>query len=466
MTNDEKRIFELLDRLEEADAERMLELLPDGSGFGPALPPSEEPDAAALARIKARTLDQLAQGDSAEAEPDAPLRTTRPGRFRRRAAILAAAAAALLVMAGIDSSPSAQAELKKVLRFLPGFGSVQEGDPAQWTYVLEKPYVQPIGSGKLTVDAVVLQPEGATITLRGVGVSEVKSFKADIGGRTVEFSSAMRASSGDWYGNYVPPRGTRLLESDTITLTVDDTVIGPLKLIPPKTADDLEHLGSSDVQQGIRVIAFPTPLENGLVRVQLVPKLPDNRLSVNSYGVKPLVKGAGLYVEDASGNMAELPRDDTMSYPSDFRFQELEGGHRPYTVVIPYLEVSDREAISGEIAIPLPPVGSSRFIDISATINGFPVSFTRVVRDSETSVGIDVDVHFDPTKPQTLQYFLIRYAVSDFNASFGWETIEKGYSTMKTLHLEVKPGQTELRFSITEPHILVKGPWRLTLNAP
>jgi hypothetical protein len=191
--------------------------------------------------------------------------------------------------------------------------------------------------------------------------------------------------------------------------------------------------------------------------------MPDRR-TVNSYGVTPLVKSAGLYVEDATGTKASLPKDDTMSVPSDFHFRKVERGSPPYTVVIPYIEISDREAASEEVALAVPTIGSSNKLDVSTTISGFPVKFTRIERTGETTVNVDVDVHFDPSKPQTLSYFGIRYAGSKYNDSFGWESIEQGFSTMKSIGLEVKPGQTELRLSLVEPHILLKGPWRLPLT--
>jgi hypothetical protein len=359
-----------------------------------------------------------------------------------------------------------QAELKNVLRFFPGFGIVQEGDLALLTYVLEKPYVHAIDSGKLTVDGIVLQPNGATITLRGLQTPDVTEFKAEIGGYTYTFTSYMRSSSSnDWYGNYSPSRGTRLPAADTITLHINGTTIGPLKLVPPKTSDDLKHLGSSTVQQDVRITAFPTSLNDGLVRVQLISKLPQPSLTVHSYGVSPLVTGSGLYVEDAIGTKAELAESETMTYPSDFRFRETSsGGVQSYTVVVPFIEVSDREAISKEVAIPLPDVGVERTIDVTAEIGGFPVRFTRIERTGNTSVSVDVDVQFDPSKPRALQHFYIRYPGSQSNDSFNWENIDKTSAVVKTLHLETKPGQTSLRFSLTEPHFLLKGPWRLPLN--
>lgn len=454
MEDEEKLIFELIDQLdlEEADWEPF-DLAED------KVPPLTEGDAASILHIKALTISKLqAEKDAASIAPAFRLN-------RRRRFAFAAAATFLLVAVLVGSSPSVQAELKKVVQFLPGLGTVQESDLGQLTYVLEKPYIQEIGSGKLTIDGIALQPNAATITLRGVQIPEVQEFKAKVNGRTYTFTASMRSSSGDWYGsyNYVPKKGASAPVSDTITLYINDTTVGPIKLVPPKTAVDLEHLGSSALQQDVTVTAFPTRLEEGIIRVQLISELSQSGLTVNSYGVSPLLTNNGLYVEDANGTMAELVMSDALSYPSDFQFYDTLK-QMPYTVVVPYIEVSDRNMVSKEVSILLPDVGVARSIDVPAELSGFPIRFTRVTRISETTVNLDVDVHFDPTKGRALLYFMIRYPGSNVNQSFSWTNVDKNSSVMKTLQLETEPGQTSLRFSLTEPHFLIKGPWRLPLD--
>ncbi|MFF2886101.1 hypothetical protein [Paenibacillus sp. NPDC057967] len=455
MKDEEKIIFELIDQLdaERADLERIESL--EGK-----FRPLTEGDAASIKRIKARTISKL----HVEEAYTSLAPTVRSPR-RRRIAVAAAVVIALLVAVQVGSTPSVQAELKRLLQFLPGFGIVQEGDPAQRTYVLEKPYVQEIGVGKLTVDGIVLQPNTATISLQGLQTPEVKEFKAEINGRTYTFTSSMRASSGDWYGHYIPVKGINVPVANTITLYINGTTIGPIMLVPPKTADDLEHLGSSAVQQEVKITAFPTKLDEGIVRVQLISSLPQQSLTVHSYGVSPLVKDTGLYVEDTNGIRTDIVESDTLTNPSDFQFRETpEGGVQPYTVVIPFIEVSDREAISKEVSLPLPDIGIERIIDVPAEVGGFPVRFTGIKRTSDTTVDLDVDVQFDLSKPRMLQYFLIRYPGSKFNDSFSWENVDKTFAVMKTLKLETKPGQSTLRFSMVEPHYLIKGPWKLPLN--
>ncbi|WP_281885120.1 hypothetical protein [Paenibacillus sp. YYML68] len=455
MKDEEKLIYEWMDNLDADRAE--LEQL-ETEYIAHHSDPIRAVDTSAIARVKTRTLARLRleQTDTA-----LPKRLRSP----RRRVIAAAVAAVLIVALGASSIPSVQAELKKVLQYVPGIGTVQEAAQGQQTFVLEKPHVHKLGEGMLMIDGIVLQSGGTMIKLRGVQTPEVTGFKAEINGSTYAFTSAMRASSGDWYGTYVPAKGVKVPTSPAITLHINGAVIGPLALVAPRTAESLEHLGSSDVQQDIRVTAFPTRITDQHIRVQLVPKLPQSGLSVQSYGVSPSVPEASLYVEDASGGRAELVKSELMTYPSDFQFQELPaGGALPYTVVIPYLEVSDRDEISSKISIPLPQVGIERSIDVQTALDGFPVRFTRLGRVSETSVILDVDLGYKPSEPRSLLSFRIRYPNSEYNNSFSWNNISPTTAVMKSLRLEIAPDQSVLAFSLAEPHYLVRGPWKLPLQ--
>jgi hypothetical protein len=454
MKDEERGVYELIDQLDADQAE--LDLL---ESLEAPSQPITEGDIASINRIKARTLSRI-QSEEIDLYPTTPARLPQ---FRyQRIAVVAAVFAILFVAVG--ATPSVQAGLKKIFQYLPGIGMVQEGDPEQLTYVLEKPYVQTIDEGKLTIDGIVLESNGTSITLRGVKIPEVKQFEAEINDRHYKFTASLLSSAGDWYGTYNPERGTKVSVSDTITLYINGTTIGPLKLVQPRSADDLEHLGSTDVHEGVSVTAFPTRLDDGIVRVQMISKLPELSLAINSYGVSPILKDSGLYVEDANGKKAELVKSETLTYPSDFQFYELKDGVSPYTVVVPYIEVLDREVFSKEVSIPLPDVGREQIIDVPAEVSGFPVRFTRIKRTTETTVELEIDVQFDPLKPSALLYFMIRYPGSDFNNSFSWEHDKKNSALMKTLHLETEPDQTVLRFSLAEPHYVIKGPWRLPLN--
>ncbi|MEK5234480.1 hypothetical protein NST99_02025 [Paenibacillus sp. FSL L8-0470] len=458
MKIEEQRLFGMIDSMNFSDAELALGVLPE-INQGPHL--ADEEETASLARIKARTLARL--------EPEAAVHTVRSfARRSRRRNIFAAAAAVILIAAGMLAfSPEVQAGLRKALSFLPGFGTVVENSPGDRIYVLGKPYDIALGDGSLTVDAVLLQELGGSITLRGRKVPEVSEFEANIGGNRYTFTSYMRSSSeSEWYGSYSSTQPLQLKKDNLLTLHLVGTTVGPLQLTAPKTAEELGELGASDIQQDVRITAFPVDLGGGLVRVQLLPTLTaESGLTVHAYGLEPLVPGSGLYIENAAGEKAALEQPESMSYPSDFRFHETAGaGAWPYTVFIPYIEVSDHDAVSAEVEIPLPDIGQEQMLHTRAEIAGFPVEFTRIERTGETAASVDVNVNFNAAKLRTLKHFLIRYPGQADNSSFSWVNMDQTYGVMKTLHLETKPGEDKLRFKLSEPHFLLKGPWRLPLK--
>lgn len=456
MNNEEQHLSALIDSIDFSDAEDALGVLPEADQ-GPRQ--ADEEEAASLARIKARTLARL--------DPETAVLTVRSSTRRSRKRNILAAAAVILIASGMLAfSPAVQADLRKALSFLPGFGTVVENSSANPVYVLSKPYDVVSGSGNLTVDAVLLQELGGSITLRGRQFPEISEFEADIGGNRYTFTSNLQSSSGgEWYSSYSSTQALQLKKENSLTLHLDGMTIGPLELTAPKTAGELEELGASDMKQDVRITAFPVNLGSGLVRVQLLPNpSAESRLTVHSYGLEPLVQGAGLYVENAAGEKVVLEQPGSMSYPSDFRFRESAGANTwPYTVVIPYVEASDRNSISAEIEIPLPDPGQEEKLHTHAEIAGFPVDFTRIARTGETTVSIDVDVNFNAAKAQNLKHFFIRYPGETVNTSFSWEITGQTYGVMKTLHLEIQPGKNTLRFKLSEPHFLLKGPWRLPL---
>lgn len=459
MNSGEKSLFDQLDLLEFSEAELALDGLLAEPESSPV--PRSEEDTASLERIKNRTLALIHTGPAPELS--APVR-----KPRRRAAIGAAAAAILMTAGLLAFSPVVQAGLKQALSFLPGFGTVLESSPDSPLYVLEKPYTSAVGTGELIVEGVLLQENGGSITLRGQQIPQVIEFQADIGGIRYTFTPMMRSSSsGEWYGNYSTAAPLKLEPeaAESIILHLNGTTIGPLALQAPETADALQHLGASDVQQDVRITAFPVRLGDGLVRVELLPTLPDSLSVVQSYLLQPLVSGNGLYVENAAGEKLSIEPSSSMPSPSEFRFRETDTtGAQQYKVVIPYIELSKRETLSREVVLPLPDIGESAPLNITAEIAGFPVVFTRIERSNGTAVSVDVDVKFDPEAAKSLTHFFIRYPGSATNDSFSWENTGLPPSIVKTLHLDAEPGADTLRFRMSEPFFLLKGPWILPLK--
>lgn len=459
LTIGEQELFDQLDALEFSEAELALNTLT--AGPRPAAPSEEELDA--LKRIKLRT---LSLSEAAPAEPQPPLPSVRPNR---RQAYTGVAAALLLAAGLVFTSPSVQAGLKQVFSFLPGLHTVVENSPDSPLYVLKKPFTAAVSKGKLTVNAILVQENRATINLRGQNTPLIKEFQADIGGNRYTFTFNSHTSGGnDWDASYsaLLSPALNVQAEEPVILYINDTVIGPLVLGPPETADDLQELGVSDIQQDVRISAFPVRLEDGLVRVELVSSLLQPASAASSYTLEPLKLWNGTYVKNATGVKVPIEHSpSSIGYYSELLFREQnEAGGLPYTVVIPYIEVSDQKAVSREVTLPLPAIGENSTLDINAEIAGVPVDFTRITRTSETEVSIEVDLKFDPAKAKSLTRFSVSYPGSKEPYSLGWEESDGNPRVMKTLYLNAEPGADKLRFNLSKPIFVWKGPWTLPLK--
>lgn len=468
---DEKEFFDLMDQLNRE--ELGMNVIKESEKFE-SISSITKAEGDALARIKTRTMSRIenAMGDTPLVTPKhtsiTVVDSSRP-RSRRYAVLIATAAAVIAVLVAASFSPSIQAELKRVLQFLPGFGVVQETDESQETFVLEKPYTQQLSRGKITIDAVMVNSAGVNVVLRGeVGTGPVKPLQlaVEIDGKRYKFYNHFASDAGDWYGSYSTEPNVHIPVKDTITLYMNHVAIGPIKLIPPKTASDIDHLGATDVHQEVRISAFATKLEHDQIRVQLVPQLPLQTMRIHDYGVSgPIIGELGSYVKDTDGAQASIIRTNSLRYPSDVTFQQTPSGAKtPYKVIIPVIEVSEYGVTSKLISIPLPAIGDTHSIDVSAELKGFQVRFTQIKRTSDKEVSLDVSIPDDPSQMSALLYFLIRYKDSEFNNSFSWQNTRETSRIMKTLHLEVEPGQDILQFSIVEPHYALKGPWVLPVE--
>lgn len=461
LTIGEQELFDQLDALEFSEAEQALNTMPTEPEERSAAPSEEE--LAAMKRIKLRTLS-LIEAAPAEQQPRLP-----SVRRNRRHTYTGVAAALLLAAGLVFTSPSVQAGLKQVFSFLPGLHTVVENSPDSPLYVLKKPFTAAVGKGELTVSAILVQENRATINLRGQQTPLIKEFQADIGGTRYTFTFNSRTSGGnDWDASYsaLLPPDLALQAEEPVTLYIDNTVLGPLVLGSPETADDLQELGVSDIQQNVQISAFPVRLGDGLVRVELVSSLLQPASASSSYRLEPLSFWNGTYVKNAAGADVSIEYSKfSIGYPSELLFREQkEAGEDAYTVVIPYMQVSDEKAVSQEVTLPLPAIGESRTLEITAEIAGVPVDFTRITRSSETEVTVDVDLKFDPVRVKSLTHFTISYAGSKEPYSFGWKESEGTPPYMKALHLNVKPDVDMLRIIMSKPIFVLKGPWTLPLK--
>lgn len=451
---EDKDIFAWMDRIHHKELNGVEEI---------ELHEEEEVDEAAWQRIKQRTLDQL-DHDEKTAKP---LKKAKPrGRTIRRNWLVAASAIVMMITAFISVSPDARAELKKVLQFIPGFGIVQPNEGSeQGTYVLPKPIDSFGDYGKITVTGVLIQSSIAHISLGGdhLSATKVKSLTLETKQGQIEFkrSSASWGGNGPWLADFyyegsIPYNG--LDDGIDVMLKYGRTTIGPLHLTKAETADDIAGFGSSDSKNGIQITGVVTPLDGNTLKVNLLTSLSGDQ-RVDSFGKKAIAEGLKLQLKDNQGHVISIEEDTGFIKPRELVF-DAPAGSDEFQLVIPAIRIIDPGAKRTKVTLPVPEEGS-RDINITSEIAGFPVAFTRVEREGDNLLRIEVDTHFDYAQPRTLQsYRTYTKKWGSMPMPDSWKVNERT-NAVETVWLRIKPGKKEITFYIGEPQIVVNGPWVL-----
>ncbi|CAG7651579.1 hypothetical protein PAESOLCIP111_06344 [Paenibacillus solanacearum] len=397
----------------------------------------------------------------------APEAEQKPTRKRlppwRKKALIAASALILVVAAVIGSSADVRADIKKALRFIPGFGYVQEEDRAQPMFVLPKPAVKQVEDGELRIDAILVEASRTLVQVSGKGRAEAPNELAFVtaDGKTYPFKRAMLATSGEWQGMYYY-EGTIPVTAETdIILKLGRTNIGPLRLTEPKTGDELQDLGMAATTNGIKVAAVVTPLTGDKMKVNLLSQLPQG-MKLESYGLQPINSAIRTVLLDETGEAVTIPEDSGFVKKAEFDFEDGSGGKSRYTLSIPYLRVVHTEAPFQTVTLPVPAAGESQDLNISVTVAGFPVQLYRIERADAKNVRIFADVHFDADAPATLQDFRVDM-IDPHRQSYSWKVTDDTRA-MDRMQLEILPEMKQLTFKIGEPWILFKGPWNIELG--
>ncbi len=294
----------------------------------------------------------------------------------------------------------------------------------------------------------------------GGSVLTIKSVVLTIDQDQYEFiqgNAVWGGSQGPWYANYYYEGSIPISAPENAMIQYENMGIGPFNLTQAMTAANLFDLGPSDKQNGFRITGIVTQLDGSKRKLNLITQLPEGQI-VDSYGKQPISENLQLQMLDGRGNPMDILKDANFLKPSDLLFEASTEESDHYQLTIPSIRIVDRSIPHLKVTIPVPDKGS---MDLNVTINlsGLPLDFTRVERLDEKSIRIEVDVHYDPSKPKSLQ----SYRIFDNNGTFMSSTtgMNEKSKAFETEWLDIMPGQKEISFYIGEPQIVYKGPWIL-----
>ncbi|MDF2720635.1 MAG: hypothetical protein K0Q59_310 [Paenibacillus sp.] len=446
---DDKQLLAWMDKLDPKQLQGL-------EGIAPSA--EESVDEAALQRIKRRTFAQLGLELGEEAIASQPKTYTKA---LRRRWLAAACAAVILGSALVSFSPDVRARLKEALQFIPGFGVVQQIENAEQTaYVLSKPLEFTGENGTVTIEGMLIQGTGGQIVLSGnkIAAAAIKSLALVTGQGQLEFKQSYSTwgSGGPWQAAYYYTGNIAYEGLETVSVQFGNTTIDELHLTRAKTADDLAGFGSSDIQNGIRITGIVTPLDGSSRKVNLLAQL-TGKQKVDSYGKQPIAEGLQLQLMDKEGHAMPIKPDSGFIKPYELLFDDPAGADG-YTLVIPAIRMIDYGAKHVKVTLPVPEAGE-KAINVSSQIAGFPIHFTQVERLNDESLRVEVDTHFDPNQPQTLQSYRI-FTKYGIGMSYSTQMNEQTWA-VETEWLTVKPGQKSITFYIGDPQIVVKGTWIL-----
>lgn len=474
--NEEKTLFRLTDSIEpEVVADR----------FGDVEPSHEEPrlDAQTLGRIRSKTFAKLGLDANSAHSPnndltsgsDKPtvevaLLATEAAKRRplRRKRLLAAAVAGLCLIAGalaFYSSPDVRAQVRKMLQFIPGFGTVQSSEENEILYILPTPVTHLDGTSRIDIRGISIGRNHSSVGLTGTSapVKTVELINED--GKQYVFKASMVANAGDWTGGYyysgtIQVTGQMSVSFDGIPSDVK------IRLTPPEKADRVEDLGVTDARSGITLTAVTAAQNNGKMRVTLVPQLASTS-RIESFGFGAYENIAAPTLTGPLGQPIPYERDKNFPNPNEFMFAYDEQGLSGYKLLVPELALVRRTEKPVKLTIPLPQSGVLE-LNRQWDLLGFPVKVQRVERlayDSYVpgSVRIEFDLQHDDKAMETLLHFFPDFSVKGQSGGASSRQNEVTRA-MEDMTLEAQPDQRELTIYVTEVRTVVRGPWEFELK--
>lgn len=474
--NEEKTLFRLADSIEPKAA---------ANRFGDVEPSREETqlDAQTLDRIRSRTFAKLGlESPSASptnsdfaADTGTPAATEgrtsieagrRRSPLRRR--LLSAAVAGVCLVAGVlalYSSPDVRAQVRKMLQFIPGYGTVQSSEENEILYILPAPVTHFDGTSRIDIRGVSIGKNHSSVGLTGTNapVKTIELINED--GKPYVFKAGMVANAGDWTGGYYYTGPIKVTEEMSVSFDGVPSDV-KIRLTPPAKADRVEDLGVTDARSGITLTAVTAAQNNGKMRVTLVPQLPSTS-RIESFGLGSYENIGAPTLTGPAGEPIPYVRDENFPNPNELMFEHGGKGGASYKLHIPELALVRRAEKPVKLTIPLPQSGVLE-LNRQWDLLGFPVKVQRVERlvyDSYVpgSVRIDFDLQHDDKATESLLHFFPDFSVKGQNGGAS-SRLNEITRAMEEMTLEAEPDQQELTIYVTEVRTVVRGPWEFELK--
>ncbi|WP_127582348.1 hypothetical protein [Paenibacillus koleovorans] len=358
--------------------------------------------------------------------------------------------------------PQVRAAIQKALQFVPGVGIVKTEEKPLKRLILKNSVTTQIGEGKITLSGVQIDDKMTFLILSGNQPSQRADQLELVDSSGVEFQiqrSTSTWSTAEWSASYwyngkldihAGPAKIVLGESDKYEI--------PFTLVQAETVGSYEELGETVSMNGITITAVASREgENG--RLSLLSQHPDD-MRVADYGWYGIHNGKKLSVTDETGQPMQMKLIPGLFSPArDFHFRlgaDANAAEKVYTLTIPEINMEVDDTVTIQV-----PTHSVDNLNIPFNLAGFPVTITRTERLTDKGPGLRLylDLHFDPQASKSLHNFRI-----DARSHMARMNDQTGAIEYIEFSLE-NPDAKQMKLKLTNPQILVRGPWIFQLPA-
>lgn len=257
---------------------------------------------------------------------------------------------------------------------------------------------------------------------------------------------------GNWTGAFWHQGKLNMKRQAKIIILGNPETVIPVTLTQAETFESYKDMGETAVVQDVAITSIAHRVDER-ARISLVSRHPD-AFRISDYGIHGVHPDKKISVVDETGKTYEFERYMGISSPArEFYFQLAESGAKNYTVTIPEINVIYKDKANLTLDIP-------REVEAKANLTfelaGTPVTITKLERADNNRLRVYVDLSYNDQAPTSLHNF--RIDRMSHSAKLNEQT-----RAMEYLEFEIEPNSKKVKLTLTDPEVIIRGPWKFEL---
>lgn len=429
----EQEVFNIVDNMHPDDVKEILDELPNNE---------MEISSEQMKRIKQKTYAKTGV---------VPIKQRKPRALKIVASLLLTFA----IGAGAINHDVVEAKIARALSYIPGLNYVVEDEHE--IYILKTPIIKEMDGAFIKIKGMTVDHEKATILMEGEGTGRTEQvFFRDQQGKEYHADNyGLGWSDQHWNGQFTYNGKIEDVTGLVVVMKDKDGMTIPVMLAKADKYSDYEEIGATDIQNGVKLTAIPTKMDE---------KLQINLVSTAQRDIKvnlQLSRADQAILVDNSGReyAVDLQMSDGYASLDEFYYDIGDTNEESFTLKIPFIRACyDTKA---KVKLQIPKAGT---VDINKTIEmaGAKFIITKIERLDKDNIRVYTESGYK----RGAQENLIGVEID------GTKLPQRGYATemdeatgtIKHYDIGIKPQMKNITLYLNSPEVELKGPWELKLN--